>query len=99
MAQSVVNYGLPALAGHTVSSADPKNLERVLRQSILQFEPRLLPNSLKVRAIVAEEMSHSALSFDIEGQLWAQPAPLRLLLKTDVDLETGNVVVTDRGSG
>ena len=39
------------------------------------------------------EMNHNALSFEIEGDLWAQPVPLRLLLQTDVDLESGHVRV------
>lgn len=38
-------------------------------------------------------MNHNALSFEIEGDLWAQPVPLRLLLQTDVDLESGHVRV------
>ena len=33
--------------------------------------------------------------FTIEAELWAQPLPLRLFLRTDVDLETGSVVVTE----
>src|SRR2546430_10431676 len=34
-------------------------------------------------------MSHNALSFYIEAELWAQPIPLRLFLKTEIDLEAG----------
>jgi type VI secretion system protein ImpF len=98
--QSVLNYGRPPMAGHTLSSADARTVERQLRQAICNFEPRIRPNTLKVRAILSDDkMNANALSFDIEGQLWAQPAPLRLLLKTEIDLETGDVKVTDRGSG
>jgi type VI secretion system protein ImpF len=32
---------------------------------------------------------------EIEGFLWAQPVPLELLLRTEVDLETGRVEITD----
>jgi type VI secretion system protein ImpF len=35
------------------------------------------------------------LTFEIEGTLWAQPAPLRLLLQTEVDLETGHAEVRE----
>ena len=96
--QSVLNYGLPALAGHTVSNVDLPVIERLLKQAILNFEPRILKNTLKVRVAVAEEqMNHNAMSFLIEGELWAQPIPQRLYLKTEIDLETGNVTVTDQG--
>jgi type VI secretion system protein ImpF len=51
--------------------------------------------------LVADQllMSHNALSFFIEAELWAQPIPLRLFLKTEIDLEDGNVHVVDAGSG
>jgi type VI secretion system protein ImpF len=96
--QSVLNYGLPVLAGHTVSNVDLPAIERLLKQAILNFEPRILKNTLKVRVAVADDqMNHNAMSFLIEGELWAQPVPQRLFLKTEIDLETGSVTVTDQG--
>jgi len=100
IAQSTLNYGRPPMAGHTLSRADAKTVERSLHRSICNFEPRITASTLKVRAILSDEkMNANALAFDIEGQLWAQPAPLRLMLRTQVDLETGDVTVSDRGSG
>jgi len=47
-----------------------------------------------VRAqMLPEQMNHNALSFEIEGDLWAQPVALPLLLRTDLDLESGHVQV------
>ncbi len=95
--RSVVNFGLPDLSGHTVSGVDVVELERLLRQCIRDFEPRILPNSVKVRLIVDEQkMSHNAMIFDIEGELWAQPLPLHLFLRTEVDLDVGDVTVSER---
>jgi len=100
VAESVVNYGLPALTGRTISTADVKEFERHLKDAICNFEPRIRRDTLTVKVLVAEgQMNRNAMSFDIEGQLWAQPAPLRLLLRSDLNLETGEVRVTDRGSG
>ncbi|UUQ67852.1 type VI secretion system baseplate subunit TssE [Pseudomonas fuscovaginae UPB0736] len=91
---SVVNYGLPALAGYSASSIDIPALESLIHKAIATFEPRILASSLRVRAQVAYgEMNHNALSFEIEGDLWALPAPLPLLLRTDLDLESGHVRV------
>lgn len=92
--QSTLNYGLPALAGQTASSVDIGRVERLLTEAICTFEPRILRSSLRVKAQRGfDQMNHNALSFSIEGDLWAQPMPLRLLLKTEVDLETGHVQV------
>ncbi|MDD5036005.1 MAG: type VI secretion system baseplate subunit TssE [Methylococcaceae bacterium] len=95
-ASSVVNFGIPDLSGHTVSSADVPLLERCIRQAIINFEPRILPNTLKVKVHTTEQFNYNAMSFDIEGDLWMQPLPLRLFLKTEVDLETGSVEISDQ---
>lgn len=100
VARSVVNYGMPDLAGRTVTSVDARALERLLSKVIADFEPRLLKSSVKVRIIADEQkMNHNAMLFDIEAELWAQPLPLRLFLRTEIDLENGGVNVTDMGPG
>jgi type VI secretion system protein ImpF len=94
---SVLNYGVRDLAGLTVSSADPRDLEKRIRQAILDFEPRILRRTLKVRAVTPEDaLHHNAIAFEIEGELWGQPMPVRLYLKSEVDLEDGTIQVIDR---
>ncbi len=95
--RSVLNYGLPVLSGQSASSVDSGALEERVRGAIIDHEPRILPDTLKVEALVSEdEMDHhNQISFRISGQLWAQPVPLELLLHTDIDLETGRVDIKD----
>ena len=45
VATSVLNYGVPSLAGETLKDRDVDALQDALRQAILNFEPRLLPAS------------------------------------------------------
>lgn len=94
---SVLNYGLPVLSGHTISSIDSDVLEAGVRQAILDHEPRILPATLRVEAMMTESPidQHNQIRFRISGQLWAQPVPLELLLHTDIDLETGRVEVQE----
>jgi type VI secretion system protein ImpF len=97
--RSTVNYGVPDLSGKTSSTVDVTALEKAIRAAIWEFEPRLLRRSVRIKVVVNEEqMSHNALSFLIEAELWAQPLPLRLYLKTDLDLETGKVLVSETTS-
>lgn len=94
--KSVINYGLPDLAGHTASSIDVVKLEQLLRQAIVQFEPRLIPRTLRIRLVVDRaEMSHNSMRFSIEAELWSQPMPLQLYMRTEIDLEDGDVRVAD----
>lgn len=100
VARSVVNYGMPDLAGHTVTGIDARALEKLLLKTITDFEPRLLKSSVRVKLVIDDQkMSHNAMCFDIEAELWAQPLPLRLFLRTEIDLENGGVNVTDLGAG
>ena len=93
---SVVNYGVTDLAGTTATSTDTREVEREIKQAILDFEPRLLPESLSVKVSLTDKyMNNRTLSFEIEGQLWAQPLPISLYLSTDLDLETGTTTVTE----
>ncbi len=95
--RSVLNYGLPALSGETASSLDFLDLERNVRQAILDFEPRIFPATLEVQAIASETAldHHNVVSVEIRGNLWAHPMPLEMLLRTEVDLETGKVEIYD----
>ncbi|MFZ4791406.1 MAG: type VI secretion system baseplate subunit TssE [Candidatus Competibacteraceae bacterium] len=93
---SVINFGLPPLTGATARSVEMEALERSLRQAVVDFEPRIFRQSLRVRTELTEErMSHNALTFEIEGDLWAQPLPLQLYLKTEIDLESGQVLIEE----
>jgi type VI secretion system protein ImpF len=100
LAESVLNYGLPPLAGHLASTMDIGVLEGWIRQAIVRFEPRILPDTLEVHALEATSIldTHNVIEFEIRGQLWSHPVPLEILLRTQLDLEAGQVVVRD-GAG
>lgn len=95
--RSTLNYGLPAMSGHCVSGVDMQDLERVLRQAIMNFEPRLIADTLTVKADTNDKglNHHNNISFKINAQLWAQPAPVELTLQTDIDLENGQCCITE----
>jgi type VI secretion system protein ImpF len=94
--RSVLNYGLPDLAGRTASGIDAVRLEAELRQAILDYEPRLLPRTVVV-TVGSGEVMHNSLQLTIEAELSAHPAPLALCLRTEIDLENGEVNMVDLG--
>ena len=95
--RSVLNFGLPALSGATASSLDVTDLARAVREAILTFEPRILPATLQVRTVLEAGAldHHNVIGVEIHGELWAQPVPLEFLVRTEFDLETGKVRITD----
>jgi type VI secretion system protein ImpF len=94
--RSVLNFGMPAFAGTTLSSLDTRSMERSIVEAIRVFEPRIQRDSLRVE-IVANSSGgeHNTLQIVIRGQMWSQPVPLELLLAADMDVETGHTRVRE----
>jgi type VI secretion system protein ImpF len=103
VAKTVVNYGIPDIAGSTISGVSPADVERSVRNAILQYEPRIIPTTLEVRVVTEAESGATstinAISLEIRGDLWSLPLPESLYVKTEVDLETGCFEVWDRLNG
>ncbi len=92
---SVLNYGMPDFTGIAASSTDATVIERRLRQAIITYEPRIVKNSLRVNVVTSDEMTPNAIAFEIRCDMWSEPVPERLYMKTEIDLESGGVHVTD----
>ena len=69
-------------------SPDMNELERQLIEAIQLFEPRILRHTLQVKATVERHL----ISFEIRGDLWANPVPEHLFINTKIDLETGQTL-------
>ena len=96
IARSVLNYGVPDLTGKTVSGMNLAQLERMLFQAIINFEPRIIQKTLTIKGIADQtKMEHNIFVFEIEGELWAKPLPLHLHLRTEFELENSQVIVYD----
>ena len=96
VARSVLNFGIPDLTGMALSGMDASVLQRQIREAIVAFEPRLTASTLRVTVNAnSGRMDRQSLVFNIESEMWAQPIPLNLYLKTEVDLESGAFHVTE----
>lgn len=96
--RSVLNYGVLPLAGKRISELDSQELATGLRLAILQFEPRLLPESVQVVCIATQDLlaHRNEMAFEIRALLWSVPYPLEFVVRSDLDLETGHTTLTDR---
>ena len=91
--RSVLNYGVRQLCGQTAPNME--RLQEELADAIRTFEPRITPRSLTIHA----DLERNVLSFDIQGELWANPLPEHLHLKTTVDMENGQSLLGDAPHG
>jgi type VI secretion system protein ImpF len=95
--RSVLNYGLPSLSGESIGRLELRAVSADIKQAILDFEPRIDPNTLEVDAQIDGSMRnhHNQLKLVIRGHMWNQPVPLELLLSASMDVETGQAAVRD----
>ena len=91
--RSVLNFGITPVAGKDRSSLE--EITHSIHQAILDFEPRLDPDKLSVEMIGSTRIDpvekDRCITILISGEMWAQPAPISLLLETKFNLVTGGV--------
>jgi type VI secretion system protein ImpF len=87
--RSVINFGTRHLFG--VMTPNMRDLERQLVQALYTFEPRILPNTLKV----SSRIEGNLIALEVQAELWASPLPEQLHIKTKMDIETGHCSVGD----
>jgi type VI secretion system protein ImpF len=96
VARSVLNYGIPDTAGVPVASINVEALQRRVRQAVLDFEPRLIRNKLSVTVEKQPSaMGRNSLVFLIAGEMWAQPTPQSISMRTELDLEAGTIRIDE----
>lgn len=91
--RSVLNYGTRQLCG--MAAPDLEQLERDLSEAIRFFEPRFIGHTLRIAA----SKDRHLLSFELVADLWAEPISEQVLIKTTIDLETGQVLMGDGSHG
>jgi type VI secretion system protein ImpF len=96
--RSVLNFGLPTVAGRRLSTFDTAAAGARLQKVIETFEPRL--THVRVTPEVdADRMDQRAIVFRVEAELWGQPMPQRLMLRTEIDVDSAHVGISDLESG
>jgi type VI secretion system protein ImpF len=93
VARSVLNYGMPSLAGRMVTSVDTRITAKRLQEAIANYEPRL--SRIQVTVEPSQDSDEMTLSFKIDAELWGQPVAQHLVLRTSIDVDTGDVRISD----
>jgi type VI secretion system protein ImpF len=91
---SVVNYGLPSLAGSIRTPEQFEQLARDIEHALTVFEPRIRNAhvSLDASSLIGTEATER-VGYVIEGELWGYPYDERLRIRTLLDLDLGRLTV------
>ncbi len=88
---SVLNFGVRDVSGDFSTSKRAELMRDAIKKAVAQFEPRIKQGTLDVSIHTKEEASETLIEFDIHADMWAQPVPLELFLRSQIDLVTGHV--------
>lgn len=90
-AKSVLNFGIREVAGDYSTKERAELIRRSITEAIRNYEPRIHPGSIDVRLRVGQDSSQSHITYDIRADMWAQPMPVELYLRSEVDVTTGQL--------
>lgn len=91
---SVLNYGVPDLAGKSYSGRLIAQRARDIRTAIRNFEPRIDENTLRVDAVDGVERENS-ITFLITGDVRNAVRAMPVKFRTDVEADTSAVTVRE----
>ncbi|HYD45681.1 MAG TPA: type VI secretion system baseplate subunit TssE [Phenylobacterium sp.] len=91
---SVLNFGVPDLAGKALTRTVVQGRAREIREAIVAFEPRMSPQDLEVEPLMSTDRVN-AVTYVIRGDITAAVEAMPVEFKTDVELDTATVVVRE----
>jgi type VI secretion system protein ImpF len=96
-ARSVLNYGVKEVAGGFAAKDRVQMIRKSITQAIENYEPRIRKGSAQVEMRSQNVSRNTVISFDIRADMWAEPIPIELYLRSSIDVTTGQVSLERAG--
>jgi len=90
---SVLNFGIREVAGDYSNAERVQKIRTSIRAAIERFEPRIKSGTLDVILRDDVQSNQAVVAFDIRADMWAQPLPMELYLRSQVDMTTGELTL------
>jgi type VI secretion system protein ImpF len=91
---SVLNYGVPDLAGKSVDLRLMRRRAREIRAAIVAFEPRIAESTLEVEASDQVEREN-AITYIIQADVTSAVRAIPVKFRTDIEADTSAVTVRE----
>jgi len=93
VSRSVLNFGLAEVSGEFSTDERAERIRKGIERAIARYETRIIPGSVDVQLSKDEGGNDITVALNIRADMWAQPLPLELFLRSQVDVTTGEVHV------
>lgn len=93
---SVLNYGVREVSGDFATEDRALRIHRSIAAAIDRFEPRIRAGTVDIIERKEDSGRRTTIVFDIAAEMWAQPYPIELYLRSEVDITTGELRLEER---
>lgn len=92
--RSIIGYGLPDLTTYSRNSpTDIREICDYIKETIISFEPRLIPRTVTVEFRKSEEVDDFQLHFRVDGTLHVEPIVEPISFDTVLELGSGSIQI------
>lgn len=90
--RSILNFGLPDIAVHTIDETAVSEIPHEIRTAIANYEPRIAPDTLRIARDTEVDPVELKIRFVIRGELICHPVHVPVEFVADI-VDSGKIVV------
>ena len=94
--KSILNYGIPEISNRSIDESRVTDIVDEIRETLLRFEPRLLPETLTVTRDTTVNPDALAIRFAVRGEMACDPAAVAVEFVADIEIDTGKTRLSSR---
>jgi type VI secretion system protein ImpF len=91
--KSILNYGLPDITHRTIDEVGVGDVVQELKTALLQYEPRLMPQSIQVARDTSLSAHELKVRFVVRADLCCEPVNVPVEFVADIELDSGKIQV------
>lgn len=88
---SIVNYGFRDLSSVAVAEINTPRIKQSIRMSLINHEPRLIPESIEIDVVEPEGNERQRLAISVSAELMGDPVDIPLDFDAEVDISAGTL--------
>lgn len=96
-ARSVLNYGVETVSGEYSNEHRAELIRVSIARAIEAYEPRIRRGTTRVEMRTENVARRAMINYDIRSEMWAEPIPIELYLRSSIDVTTGEVTLERTG--
>ena len=94
VARSILNYGLLDITAYSIDENAVGDITAELRQSLVDYEPRLIASSIEVARDTSLDSSAQKVRFSVNAEMHATPVDIPVEFVAELELESGKMRIS-----